>query len=170
MAIPFVCKVNRQCLGFLSTMSERFLPTPGSGPESQAFFSPWGSLAITRTRKSNIWPPIGSISFTLTFVLQCFCYYNHQRMLCVAISIHSGLPWGTCPSAWKLNYGVFVQLTGKHPAPAHQWMVAGMDTSPPQKPTKPGDTWQYLFTLLPSCSPSLSYKRNRHPVSNKTVL
>ena len=27
-AIPFVCKVNRQCLGFLSPVSELFLPTP----------------------------------------------------------------------------------------------------------------------------------------------
>ena len=64
-----------------------------------AFKSSQGDGTIL-TGKNWIWLHGGSVSFTLTFVLHCFCYYT-ERMLSTAVSIHNVLPW--CPSVWMFN-------------------------------------------------------------------
>ena len=141
--------------------------------ESSFFFFPWASLAITITGKSKIWLPIGSVSFTLTFVLQCFCYYNHQKN---AVYLYKHTKWpalGNLPLCLKVKLRWLYSAHWETPCPClpvNGCREAEMNTSPPPKLTKPGDIWQYAFTLLPPPSPSLSHKRNRHPVSNNTAL
>ena len=137
------------------------------------FFFSWASLAITITGKSKIRLPIGSVSFTLTFVLQCFCYYNHRKNAFYSYKHTQWPALGTLPLCLKVKLRWLCSAHWETPCPClpvNGCREAEMNTSPPPKLAKPGDTWQYLFTLLPPPSPSLSHKRNRHPVSNNTVL
>ena len=79
------------------------------------------SRNVSRTNRIGL--HVGSVSFPLTFAFPSLCYYNHWRLLSIAVSTPNGLPLGTCPSAWTLHLSAFVQLTGRHSASAHlEWL------------------------------------------------
>ena len=96
----------------------------------------------------------------------CFFYFNLGFPLFLfpkrKPSIHNGLSWEPCPSAWMLNKNAFVQ------DPVHLWMPTGRTklTHPSPPRPIPGEIFAKLKAFLLyflTSSFSLFCKRTYHP-------